>query len=100
MVGDDALCRSYKHRWRAPARPARCDPLAYGDTLVLLRSGSRSEFLCQGDNTFFGATPVLSYQHAWRYRNTECVSRETGVTCTNIATGHGFFMSLDRFRLF
>jgi hypothetical protein len=99
-VGDDALCTAFKHRWRAPSRPSDCDALAYGDTTVLRRSGSRSELLCQGDDTFFGDTPVLAYQHGWRYRNTQCVSRLDGVTCTNAATGHGFFISQDRYRLF
>ena len=100
MVGEDALCKSYRHRWHAPARPDRCDPLAYGDTLVLVRSGRISEFLCQGDNTFFGATPVLAYGHAWRYGHTQCLSAGDGVTCTNLVTRHGFFTNLDAYRLF
>jgi hypothetical protein len=100
MVQDEALCKSEEHQWRAPTRPKGCDALAYGATLVSTASGGRSQFLCQGDNTFFGALPVLAYGHAWRYRSTQCVSRREGVTCTNLATSHGFFVSQASYRLF
>ena len=42
---------------------------------------------------------TLAYGRTWRYRGFTCVSRITGLTCTNRA-GHGLFLSRASYRLF
>jgi len=46
-------------------------------------------------------TPVhvtLAYGKSWHYRSFTCVSRVTGLTCTN-GRGHGLFLSRSSYRL-
>jgi hypothetical protein len=42
---------------------------------------------------------VLAYGRSWHYEQFACVSRVTGLTCTNRA-GHGLFLSRASYRLF
>lgn len=42
---------------------------------------------------------VLPYGRTWRSHGFTCVSRFTGLTCTNRA-GHGLFLSRESYRLF
>jgi hypothetical protein len=63
----------------------------------------RAELLCAGGIMYdAGHDPpvfkVLVYGRSWLYRGFSCVSRVTGLTCTNRA-GHGLFLSRESYRL-
>ena len=44
--------------------------------------------------------PELPYGTASQVEDFICVSRTQGVTCTNRVSGHGFFLSIQSYRLF
>lgn len=89
-----ARCDVARHTYRPPAKPASC-PLDWGDSIQVTR---RAGFVCHGDTTL-GATYVLGYGHQVRFGDKVCISRRTGVVCTNLRTGHGFRLSAGSYRL-
>lgn len=77
--------------------PAHCQ-LAYGDSAEV--GADRANLSCHGD-TVFGVPGAITvpYGHSVRYLDIVCVSRSTGITCSN-AAGHGFMVSREAYRLF
>jgi Family of unknown function (DUF6636) len=63
----------------------------------------KGEILCAGGIMYDPRdTPTfvtLAYGRTWRHKGFTCVSRVTGLTCTNRA-GHGLFLSRESYRLF
>ena len=80
-----------------PKPPANC-PLDYGDSLQVTRAG-RTILVCHGDTAIDPGSRVLAYGHQFSRGGLTCVSRFSGLTCTNTA-GHGFFLSRDSWRVF
>ena len=91
-------CDIREHSWTPPPKPASCD-LDWGNGAEVSGNGAGT-FACAGDTVFDPAAPVLAYGQRTRQGSTVCESAEAGVTCTNEASGHGFFLSRDRYRLF
>lgn len=75
---------------RLPPRPADCEE-DWGDAFGLTPSG-RGHRLCHGDTVANDAYPVLGYGRSWTRYGMTCVSRTTGLTCSN-RQGHGFALS-------
>jgi Family of unknown function (DUF6636) len=50
---------------------------------------------CAGDTVFDRRAPVLRYGSVWKRGPFTCVSLLIGLSCTN-RTGHGFFLSKER----
>jgi hypothetical protein len=92
-----ARCDIHDHTWRPPPRPKACD-LDWGGGLEVGAVG-KGGFTCASDAAFVNG-PVLRYGHGYREGRFTCISRETGVTCTDDQTGHGFFISRESARLF
>jgi len=67
-----------------------------------LSDTKRGQVLCAGGLMYDARdTPTfvtLAYGKTWRYRGFTCVSRVTGLTCTN-ARGHGLFLSRASWRV-
>jgi hypothetical protein len=80
-----------------PARPRNCD-LDFGDSIGINRTG-RAYVVCHGDTALDPRAPVLRYGTTWRRNGFTCTSRTTGLRCTN-ASGHGFFLSRERWSRF
>jgi hypothetical protein len=80
-----------------PKRPAACD-LDFGDSISLGRAG-RSHLVCHGDTTRDPSAKVLAYGKTWSRGGITCKSRTDGLRCAN-ASGHGFFVSRQRWRRF
>jgi Family of unknown function (DUF6636) len=85
------------------ARPSTtCGP---GDPSVsrvqLAARGRATRVLCAGDPGpfLYVAAPILRYGRTWHRAGISCASARTGLTCRN-RTGHGFFLSRERWRLF
>lgn len=98
LLGGDARCDIRRRDWRTPPRPAGCD-LDWGQGVFVGRTG-RARFVCAGDTALDPRAPVLAYGTVARYGAFDCTSRTAGITCRNRATGHGFFLARDRYRLF
>ncbi|MGZ4359439.1 MAG: DUF6636 domain-containing protein [Gaiellaceae bacterium] len=78
-----------------PIKPRGCD-LDWGDSLSINRTG-RVHVVCHGDTALGG--PPLAYGRTWRHNGFSCVSATSGLTCRNLS-GHGFFLSRERARIF
>ena len=89
-------CDIAQRSWSPPRKPASCE-LDWGQGLSLGRRG-RSRFVCAGD-TALNRGPVLAYGSRRLIGGISCVSRTTGLTCTNL-DGHGFSLSRQRYRRF
>jgi kumamolisin len=54
---------------------------------------------CAGDTAYDGSAAVLGYGRRWAHRGISCVSRRSGLRCTNRAH-HGFVLARTRWRVF
>jgi hypothetical protein len=90
-------CDIIDNDWSPPARPADCE-FDYGQG-ISLAPGAAAEFVCAGD-TAFGPDEVLSYGNSIAAGVLECESAESGFTCRDVDTGHGFSISRRAYQLF
>jgi hypothetical protein len=93
-----ARCDIRDHSWTAPPKPADCE-LDWGGGLSVSGSG-KGGVVCAGDTALDPSAPVLPYGQSSTVGSIQCVSRESGITCTKQATGHGFTVSRERYELF
>ena len=91
----EARCDISQKRWQPPPKPADC-PVGYGQGLSL---SDTAGIFCAGD-TALGATRQLAYGDALQVGRFLCTSRETGMTCENTRTRHGFELSQASYRFY
>jgi hypothetical protein len=92
-------CDIRERSWAPPPHPAYCpDYTDYGQGLTI-RAGGPSEFVCAGDTALAGG-PALSYGDSITAGVLRCDSAETGITCRDVQTAHGFSISRERYQLF
>ena len=89
-------CDISDHDWAEPAKPAGCD-LDYGQGLFV--KGGRSRFVCAGD-TALGSRTILGYGKTKKVGRYACTSSKAGMKCANTSTGHGFFLSIQKYQRF
>jgi hypothetical protein len=82
--------------WSPPPQPASCD-LDWGNGIEV--GDGAASIVCAGD-TALGGPDVLEYGLSAQRGNLRCDAAETGVTCKNLKTSHGFELNRDGFRLF
>jgi hypothetical protein len=80
-----------------PAKPSRCEG-DWGRAVGMAPTGRASRY-CITDTVMDPRAAVLAYGRTWSRGGFTCVSRMTGLTCTN-RSGHGFFLSRERSRLY
>jgi hypothetical protein len=90
-------CDIIDNDWSPPPRPADCE-FDYGQG-ISISAGSPAEFVCAGD-TAFGPDTVLPYGESISEGVLECESAESGFTCRDVGTGHGFSISRQAYQLF
>jgi hypothetical protein len=90
-------CDIIDNDWSPPPRPADCE-FDYGQG-ISLRPGSPAEFVCAGD-TAFGPDEVLPYGESITAGVLACDSADSGFTCRDAETGHGFSISRQAYQLF
>jgi hypothetical protein len=73
-----------------PEWPADCDS-GYGHSFAVYARG-RAKSLCVGNSVVDITQDVLQYGQTWRGAGMTCVSKKTGLTCTN-EQGYGFSLS-------
>lgn len=100
LIGGVARCDIVRRSWTLPPRPSSCPHIVdFGQGLEVGRSGA-ARFVCAGDTARDPSSPKLAYGSASRVGPFDCVSRATGMTCTSRSSGHGFMLSVQRYRLF
>ena len=86
-----------------PPRPASCGPgPGWGHGMQVNDAGATS-FLCTGGLIFgfsSGRTPTLEYGHSLTAAGFRCTVQTTGITCTQLASGHGFMIAAETNRQF
>jgi hypothetical protein len=98
MTADGVRCDVVQRTWKLPPAPPGCQQ-AFGTGAVLAGSGLGA-LSCAGDTVADPALKVLAYGEAVQTGSVVCVSRETGMRCTNAATGHGFQVARAAYELF
>jgi hypothetical protein len=81
----------------AAPRPADCE-FDYGRG-INMSAGEQPAFNCVGD-TVMGAGQPLTYGKSISTGNLTCDSAEVGITCRDNATGHGFTIAREAYRVF
>jgi hypothetical protein len=96
LVAGGVRCDIRERDWTPPPAPAPCE-LDYGQGIYLDRTGA--SFVCAGDTTL-GGPATLPYGASSQRGRFLCESAEDGVTCTDVNTGTGFFISREDYRIF
>lgn len=96
-VDSGARCDIVNRQWSPPPRPADC-PLEYGQGLEV--SGDGAHFVCAGDTAIDPRSRRVRYGTSVQQVPYACEVETSGVTCTDSATGHGFFISSGSYRIF
>ena len=96
--GGSVRCDIREHSWTAPPKPSYCD-VDWGGGLQV-GSKRRGSIVCAGDTVLDLGSQVLPYGVSSKAGPIVCDSSEAGVRCHNSRSGHGFFVSRQRYALF
>jgi hypothetical protein len=100
LLGGQARCDIGHHTYALPPRPKSCPHIVdFGQGIFVGKSG-KGRIVCAGDTARDPSAPVLGYGSTDSVGAFACKSASNGVTCTNIHNGHGFFISIQSYRLF
>jgi hypothetical protein len=81
-------------------RQVRCDWRGGDDEAVTVAVRGRARHIAATDTVLNPRAPVLAYGHTTRFGRLRCTSRRAGITCRSTRSHHGFFVSVERWRLF
>jgi len=93
-----ARCDIANRTWTAPKKKPKDCPLDYGNGVEVV-DGKKGAFTCAGD-TVLHQGDEERYGQTLRIGVLVCDIEQAGVTCTNEASRHGFFLSRTTARLF
>lgn len=100
LLDGTARCDINHRDWSPPPHPAWCSQeVDFGQGLTVGMSG-RARFVCAGDTALDPSGRPLPYGATDKVGVFVCGSATTGITCTNLRTKHGFFISIQRYRIF
>jgi hypothetical protein len=100
IAGGIARCDIERRGWKPPARPSSCpDIVDFGQGLEIGSSGP-ARFVCAGDTARDPGAAKLAYGSASQAGGFSCSSRRDGLSCRRSADGHGFFISIQSYRIF
>lgn len=94
---DYVRCDIAERDWAPPPRPVDCE-FDYGQGIALA-PGEPAALVCAGDTTLGGSRP-LAYGQSIARGDLRCDSAESGITCLDRTTGHGFTVSREVYQLF
>jgi hypothetical protein len=92
-----AECEISDHTYAVPARPTPCMG-AFGDK-ISMRPGSPAKMTCHSDTVRGTGYAVLQYGQTRSLDSVTCESEQSGITCTDNASGHFFQLSRDTYEL-
>lgn len=90
-------CDIAERDWSPPPRPADCE-FDYGQGIALSH-GEKAAFVCAGDTALGGGEP-LAYGRSISAGALQCDSAESGITCRDVETWHGFSIAREAYRVF
>ena len=96
LTKQSARCDIAERDWKPPPANEPCQ-VDYGNGISLSANGA--QFTCAGDTTL-GAPVVLEYGQRAQRGNFFCDSAKDGITCSDLRTGAGFFISRESYRIF
>ncbi len=100
IAGGAARCDISQRSWTPPPRPSSCSPqVDFGQGLEIGKAGA-ARFVCAGDTARDPSSPKLAYDTGTQVDGFICMSRFSGMRCTNSAIGHGFTISAQGYKLF
>jgi hypothetical protein len=100
IIAGTARCDIKQRSWSPPPRPHTCPQIVdFGQGLIVGRSGS-ARLVCAGDTSLNPAAKTLAYNTDTVAEGFRCQSRSTGIVCRSTVSGHGFFISLEAYRVF
>lgn len=96
-------CDIDQRNWSPPPRPADCT-LDYGQG-ISMAIGEPAHFVCAGDTArvlppYGGAGEPLAYGETITAGPIRCESAESGMTCRDAGSSHGFSISREVYQLF
>jgi hypothetical protein len=94
----NARCDVGEHVYTSGAKPSNCEQ-DWGDSLQVSDRGG-VEWVCHGDTVIDKGAQALPYGKRSRQGSIVCASADTGMTCTETRSGHGFLISRERYRIF
>lgn len=98
-IGHNVRCDIRNRSWSPPPRPADCPgEVDFGQGIEVGKASSR--FVCAGDTALNPSATVLADGTTTGTGDITCEAGGGGITCASEATGHGFFLSSARYRLF
>ncbi|MGH3677623.1 MAG: DUF6636 domain-containing protein [Mycobacterium sp.] len=90
-------CDISERDWAPPSKPASCE-WDYGQGITL-QAGDEAGFVCAGD-TALGGGESLGNGRSIAAGSLVCESAESGMTCRDNQTGHGFVISREAYQIF
>jgi len=100
LSAGQARCDIERRSWSPPPRPASCPSVVDFGQGAELGTIGKARFVCAGDTARDPSSPVLPYGSSSLSGSFDCVSATNGMTCTRPSDGHGFFLSIQTYRLF
>jgi hypothetical protein len=97
LSAESARCDIVNKSWAPPAKPAACQ-LDWGNGVSVDQNGPAT-FTCAGD-TVLGAREELAYGQSLQAGDLVCDSSSAAMRCSNVASGHGFTLSVQQYGLF
>lgn len=92
-------CDIQQRDWSPPPRPADCPSFTGYGQGIALSVGQRPQFVCAGD-TAYSNSAALGYGDSISAGPLSCASAESGITCRDTRSGHGFMISRQAYQLF
>jgi hypothetical protein len=86
ILDGTARCDINHRTWSPPPHPSSCS--------------KEVDFVCAGDTALDPSGHPLAYGATDSVGAFRCASATTGMTCTEVHTGHGFFISIQSYRIF
>lgn len=90
-------CDIVRKTWTPPAKPADCD-LDWGNGLAISRG--QATMTCAGDTLIGTSEITLEYGEGLRSGTVRCDSENSGLTCQDEKSGHGFTLASSRYTVF
>ncbi len=98
IASGNTRCDIAEHTFNLPPRPSSCN-LDWGQGLTF-SGNSSARIVCAGDTAMNPAAATLGYGEVTRVGPVLCQSTQEGMSCANSASGHGFFLSRERYQIY
>lgn len=92
-------CDIRQRDWAPPPRPPDCPTVTGYGQGIELGAGRSPQFVCAGD-TAHSNSDALAYGDSISAGVLRCTSAESGITCNDTRSGHGFTISRQAYQLF